>query len=103
MGQEKCTATLGLLESYIDETEDGISLLNAQVSNVKYREVFSIATKLSCLNKIYKPTSQKFRKFSLSEGLSFLDSIVYNQYCHAVEEVTVLHHPQKSLPREPSV
>lgn len=31
VGQEKCTTKLGLLESYIDDTEDGISLLNAQV------------------------------------------------------------------------
>lgn len=45
MGQEKCTTKLGLLESYTDEAEDGISLLNAQVSNIKFREVFLIDTK----------------------------------------------------------
>lgn len=31
MGQEKCMTKRGLLETYIDETKDGISLLNAQV------------------------------------------------------------------------
>ena len=31
--------------TYTDETEDGISLLNAQISNAKYREVFPIDTK----------------------------------------------------------
>lgn len=43
--QEECRTRLELLESSIDETEDRISLLNAQVSNIKYREVFSVDTK----------------------------------------------------------
>lgn len=43
--QEECMTRLELLESSIDETEDRISLLNAQVSNIKYREVFSVDTK----------------------------------------------------------
>lgn len=45
MGQEECTTELGLFESCIDETEDGISLLNAQLSNIKYKEVFSVDRK----------------------------------------------------------
>lgn len=45
MGQEECMTKLGLLESCIDKTEDEFSLLNAQLHNIKYREVFSIDTK----------------------------------------------------------
>lgn len=45
MGQEECTTELGLFESCIDETDDGISLLNAQLSNIKYKEVSSVDTK----------------------------------------------------------
>lgn len=39
VGQEEHMTKLGLLESYIDEIEDRISLLNARISNIKYREV----------------------------------------------------------------
>lgn len=45
MAEEECTRKTPAVPTSTDETEDGISLLNAQISNVKYQEVFPTDTK----------------------------------------------------------
>lgn len=45
MAKEECMRKTPTVPTYADETEDEISVLNAQISNAKYRDIFPIDTK----------------------------------------------------------
>lgn len=107
-GQEKCMTKLGLLESYTDETEDGISLLNAQVIlNIeKYSQLTqnNDSKPKACLNQSNTQTHiseiqevMSFRRFF--PGQDSLQSILS---CSG-GSICAPSSPEISLPREPCV